>query len=90
MSVEKKMRAKVRIGSIIPFGPTDGKPTTEVVTFHGVSKNGPYPADGLDENNSFARFSPSVDFKISIANPALIGTFEVGQTFYCDFIPAPA
>jgi hypothetical protein len=81
---ETKMRAKVRVGSVIPLSKD-----LEVVTFHGVSKSGGYPADGSDEDNSFAKFSPSVDFKLSIANPALIGTFEPGQTFYCDFVAVP-
>ena len=82
MSV-RKMRAKVRVGSINKYG------DQEQITFHGVARNGGYPADGSDENNTFAKFSPSVQFTMTIANPALVGTFEAGDTFYCDFIPAP-
>ncbi|PZU82905.1 MAG: hypothetical protein DI527_24575 [Chelatococcus sp.] len=78
------MRAKLRVGSIIPFGEAQ-----ETVTFHGVSKSDGYPADGTDENNTFAKFSPSAKFDIVIANPALIGKFEVGDTFYADLTPAP-
>lgn len=85
MENERRMRAKVRVGAAIPHG--NG---TETVTFHGVSKSGGYPADGSDEDNSFAKWSPSVNFSMLIANPALVGSFEVGQTFYCDFIPVPA
>ena len=85
-----KMRAKVRVGSIIP-GPLgeDGKPSYETLQLHGVSKNEGYGADGADENNTFAKFSPSVSMAFHIANPALIGAFEVGETFYVDFTPAP-
>lgn len=86
----RKMRAKVRVGSVIP-GPIgeDGKPTYEALTLFGVAKNEAYPADGSDENNTFAKFSPSVSMAFHIANPALIGSFEVGDTFYVDFTPAP-
>ncbi len=86
---ERKMRAKVRVGAIIPGNPQhDGNPT-EALTLFGVAKSGAYPEDGSDENNSFARWSPSVTFSMHIANPDLVGTFEVGDTFYVDFIPAP-
>ena len=54
---------------------------------HGVSKDGPYPSDGSDEDNTFAKFSPSVTLDISITNPALLGTYAVGDTFYVDFTP---
>lgn len=85
-----QMRAKVRVGSVIP-GPLggDGKPTYETLQFHGVSKNEGYPEDGSDENNTFAKFSPSVSMSFHVANPALIGAFEPGDTFYVDFVPAP-
>ena len=41
----------------------------------------------MDEDNSFAKFSPSVNFQIMIANPALLGKFASGDTFYVDFTP---
>lgn len=90
MSEERKMRAKVRVGSVIPgrIG-EDGKPQYETLQCHGVSKSEGYPTDGSDENNTFAKFSPSVSMSLHVANPALIGAFEPGETFYCDFIPAP-
>lgn len=84
MADERKMRAKVRVSGITPQG------EAERLTLTGVAKSdGPYPADGSDENNSFARWSPSVSFDMLIANPSLVGTFELGDTFYVDFIPAP-
>jgi len=87
---ERQMRAKVRVASVIqgPLG-EDGKPSYETLQFGGVSRNEGYPADGSDENNTFAKFSPSVSMSFHVANPALIGGFEVGDTFYVDFIPAP-
>lgn len=77
------MRAKLQIGSV-----TKHSAECEQLRFHGVSRSDAYPADGSDENNTFAKFSPSVSLDITITNPALIGKFEPGQTFYVDFTPA--
>jgi hypothetical protein len=81
------MRAKVRVGSISAFFNDAKEKTGEQVYFHGVAKSSSYPADGSDEDNTFAKFSPSVSMNFTIANPALIGEFEVGDTFYVDFSP---
>jgi hypothetical protein len=81
------MRAKLRVGSVSVVGQHEGKTTQERVTFHGVAKSSSYPEDGSDEDNTYARFSPSALFDIQIANPALIGKFAVGDTFYVDFSP---
>ena len=81
------MRAKVRVSAVLPQQ-ADGITVSERLMFSGVSKSGSYPADGLDENNSFAKFSPSVSFDMLVANPALLGRFVVGDTFYVDFRPA--
>jgi hypothetical protein len=77
------MRAKLQVASVTPQGDE-----CELLTFHGVPAKS-YPADGSDEDNSFAKFSPSVALSITIMNPALIGKFEPGQKFYVDFTPAP-
>lgn len=82
------MRAKLRIGSVIPVGQVDGVTTAERLVYHGVSKSAAYPADGSDEDNTFAKFSPSVLLDIQVTNPALIGKFTVGDTFYVDFTKA--
>ena len=52
-----------------------------------VSKSEPYSEDGSDENNTYAKFSPSASLRITITNPALIGQFNPGETFYVDFTP---
>ncbi|MCA1490103.1 hypothetical protein I6F11_04115 [Ensifer sp. NBAIM29] len=90
-TVDTKMRAKVRVGTCIPYrNPETGETINETLRFHGVAKSdGPYPADGSDENNTFSKFSPAVDITIMVANPALFGKFEAGDTFYVDFVPAP-
>lgn len=75
------MRAKFQISSIQQFE------HSEKLNFYAVASKG-YPADGSDEDNTYAKFSPQADCSITIANPAMIGTFKVGQKFYVDFTEA--
>lgn len=82
------MRAKLQVGSVFPHRNADGDTQSETMYFHGVAKSGAYPADGSDEDNTFAKWSPSVNLQIQITNPALFGKFEPGQKFYVDFTPA--
>ncbi|MDE3023506.1 MAG: hypothetical protein KGI54_16930 [Pseudomonadota bacterium] len=78
------MRAKMILESVQKF--TDGG---EKLVFHAVGKAGSYPEDGSDEDNTFARFSPSANLEIYIANPALWGKFKEGEKYYVDFTKAP-
>lgn len=77
------MRAKFQISSV-----TKNCGGSETVRFHAVAKSTSYPEDGSDEDNTYAKFSPSASCEIQIANPALAGKFEPGQKFYVDFTPA--
>lgn len=76
-----KMRCKVKITEV-----TLGE-FCDQITARPVCKNGSYPESGLDEDNTFAKFSPSGEFKLTIANPALLGSFRPGQLFYVDWTP---
>ena len=79
------MRAKM----IVRYVEKHGDPVSCVsLTFAAVGKSDGYPADGSDENNTFARWTPSADLQMSVANPALFDAFEVGQQFYVDFTEA--
>ncbi|MER9170929.1 hypothetical protein NKI12_26960 [Mesorhizobium australicum] len=80
------MRAKVKITNIAAY-PTVGTPTQEALTFNFPSKDGAYPADGSDEDQQFAKFSPCGALSLTVTNPALIGKFAVGDKFYLDFTP---
>lgn len=80
--VATAMRAKFVVGSVERFE------SAERVKFSAVSKSGGYPDDGLDEDNTFAKWSPSASCEILITNPALHGKFTPGQKFYVDFTPA--
>ncbi|TPI39322.1 hypothetical protein FJW07_14190 [Mesorhizobium sp. B3-1-9] len=81
-----RMRAKMRITAVTPY-PAEGDASQETLQFYAVAKDGPYPSDGSDEDNSYAKFSPSGELKLTVANPALIGKYKQGDTFYVDFTP---
>lgn len=84
-----KMRAKVRVTGVQPYVDGEGKTSQEILTFHFPARDGPYPADGSDEDQQFARYSPVGALTLAVANPALLGKFKTGDTFYLDFIPVP-
>ncbi len=82
-----RMRAKVRVTAVKPY--QHGETVTqETLIFSFPAKDSPYPADGSDEDQQFAKFSPAGALTLTVANPALIGKFAVGDTFYLDFVPA--
>jgi hypothetical protein len=76
------MRAKLQVRNVENFV------TSERLSFGAVCKAGGYPADGSDEDNSFAMWTPSADLTMVINNPALLGQFKIGDKVYVDFTPA--
>lgn len=74
-----KMRAKMVIGAVLASG------GGEQLTMNAVCKSGSYGDDGLDENNTFAHFTPSAELVMQVNNPALNGVFKEGQELYLDF-----
>lgn len=78
------MRAKFQVNRIEQFA------NSETVHFNAVCKPDGYPADGSDEDNTYAKWSPSAECKINITNPALVGQFAVGEKYYVDFSLAPS
>lgn len=78
------MRAKMRVDKVERF--EQGQPF-ESLTFRAVVAKD-YDETGLDEDNTFSRFTPFAELKMSITNPALLGKFEAGQVFYVDFTEA--
>jgi len=80
------MRAKVKITGIQPY-PEAGEVSSEAITFNFPSKDSSYPADGSDEDQQFAKYTPNASLSMTINNPNLIGKFAVGDTFYLDFVP---
>lgn len=82
------MRAKMRVVDIKSYTNDNNEITQQNLTFTAVGKSGAYPDDGMDENNTFSRFTPNAELSMSIMNPALFGKFEVGEEFYLDFSKA--
>jgi hypothetical protein len=76
------MRAKMYVSKIELYG------GTETLHFSCVGRKDTYPADGSDENNTFAKFTPNGSLSLTVANPALQGKFKPGDTFYLDFTKA--
>lgn len=77
------MRAKLRVSKVDDY-PNIEAPTQTVLLFNAVGAS-QYPEDGADEDNTFARFTPAAHLTMTITNPALVGTFKVGDKFYVDF-----
>jgi hypothetical protein len=67
-----------------------GSDTSVQLKLGAVYKDGAYPPDGSDEDNTFARWTPQADLTMTINNPDLIGKFAVGQKFYLDFTEVDA
>lgn len=83
------MRAKFRVGRVEPVygGPRDPDVealVAEQVTMYAVTTKD-YDETGLDEDNTFAHYTPYAELNIEIANPALFGKLEVGDYYYADF-----
>ncbi|KAI93926.1 hypothetical protein T281_13805 [Rhodomicrobium udaipurense JA643] len=84
------MRAKMKVTFVqqnfYALGP-DGKKCGETLSLCAVYAS-KYPEDGSDENNTYAKFTPQAELKITVANPELWGKFAVGDEFYVDFTSA--
>lgn len=72
------MGAKMQVSKVERFAGSDR------ITCHAVAAKS-YPADGSDEDNTYAKFSPSGELSLTIANPVLLGVIEPGRKFYLDF-----
>lgn len=84
----KVMRAKMQVGLVTEsFNGPEGAKSQESLHMHGVCKP-KYDPDGLDEDNTFAKFSPGANLAIQIVNPELFGKFQTGQRYYLDFSEA--
>lgn len=85
------MRAKMQVSFVHQyFSDTERtKVSQESLSMHAVCAT-KYEGVGADEDNTYARYSPSANLIINIANPGLFGKFKVGDKFYVDFTPAAA
>lgn len=84
------MRAKFYVTGVQEHFSDEAKTikSGETLTMFPVCKSGGYPADGTDEDNTYARWSPSGSLTLFIANPNLWGKYAVNEKMYLDFSPA--
>lgn len=75
------MRAKMKVSGV------NKSETSERLTFCAVYKDSSYPADGSDEDNTFAKWTPHAELVMTVNNPELFDKFNVGDKFYLDFTP---
>jgi hypothetical protein len=81
------MRAKMQVDTVERFNVKDGVPAWETLDMSAVSDK-PYDKDGMSEDSTFARYTPSGRLSLTIENPVLFGKFKPGQKFYLDFTEA--
>lgn len=84
--MERTMRAKMVVTEVNRTGYQNGPDfqMQDRIKLVAVAAKS-YPADGSDEDNTYAKFSPSGELSLSIANPSLVGKIQPGQKFYVDF-----
>jgi len=76
------MRAKFELRSVeSPY------PGQEVLTFSAVTEK-PFDQDGNSDDNTFSRWTPTGELKMTVTNPALHGKFAAGEKYYLDFTKA--
>ena len=76
------MRAKFFVTNVTKHGDT-----SQAVAFSAVTDT-KYGANGENEDNTYARWTPSASLTMFITNPSLIDKLQAGQKFYVDFTPA--
>lgn len=76
------MRAKMKVQFV------DQQETCLNLSLVAVGRDGAYPEDGSDENNTFAKWTPSASVSMCVTNPELFGKFKEGDEFYVDFTAA--
>jgi hypothetical protein len=79
---QRVMRSKMKVISVLR------DESGELLKMVPVCRDGGYPSDGSDEDNSFALFSPSGSLELRVTNPALKGVFDPSQKVYLDFTRA--
>ena len=81
------MRAKMSINGVEQY-PAEGEVTQETLTLNAVVSDEEFGPEGESENNTYSRWTPNAELRMTITNPALFGKFSVGEEYYLDFIKA--
>lgn len=82
-----RMRAKFKVDAINASTSTDGSVSSESISMSPVFADN-YGPNGENEDNDFARYTPSGNLQMVITNPALFDTMVVGEKYYLDFTKA--
>jgi len=86
------MRAKFRVSSVspqeVPVSEGISMAPQQTIVAYPVASKDSYPADGSDEDNTYAKWSPAGELKLSIVNAALSNKIKEGDVFYLDFTKA--
>jgi hypothetical protein len=77
-----RMRAKFRVFKVESYDEN-----SEILSFSAVGAV-KYGEAGENEDNDFARWTPSGELKMGVTNPDLLGTIKVGEKYYLDFTKA--
>jgi hypothetical protein len=76
------MRAKMRVSNV-----NTDIAGQETIGFFAVTTS-PFDSEGANEDNSYARWTPSAKLEMTITNPALLGQIKPDQVYYLDFTQA--
>lgn len=77
------MLAKFKVNEV-----TLNEHNNQKVSMIPVSSNKPYGPNGENEDNTFARHTPSGEIRMQITNPDLYGQVNPGDVFYISFTKA--
>lgn len=80
------MRAKFVVGEVSDVRTEHGG-TSQKVSMRPVTTSS-YGDNGENEDNTFARYTPSGEIRLQITNPDLNGKINPGEVYYIDFTPA--
>jgi hypothetical protein len=83
------MRAKFQVRSVQPVESPPGTVVQENLELFAVTDK-PFDAGGTSEDNSFSRWTPSGELKMTVSNPELFGQMKPGEKYYLDFTKADA
>ncbi len=75
------MRAKMQVSKV------ERAPGVDRITLNAVT-SAPFDKDGISEDNTYSKYTPSGELELSFTNPVLLGKVEPGTKFYLDFTVA--
>lgn len=73
------MKAKFEVKEV-----TENEDGSENLSMRAVSEQ-PFDAEGVSDDNSFARYTPSGELTMLVNNPNLKGKIVVGEKYYLTF-----